>query len=332
MLTDIISILKFATDPQTRNTVGAILNAASQKKPNWKAQIQLESFEFNQSNWALINAFTNELFRKISATKISRTKLSRFKSVYTELLNNAYNHGCKGKSRWKISVKCIYSRWFIQLEVKDNGKGFIVDSALEKVKNERWNDERKGRSGLELARDLSDSIFIDGKNSRITIVIAGEDRINIYKSIEKHGKHDLLIITWADKDEWSFLAPDWEPLSNILNSATQRLILVRFASPSRADEAQVGTKAIGVPPVEKEDEEYEEVDKDFSTQELRQARPIITECGLDTNHLFAYIISSYWAYTDLKELETENLRFFRNEPDAKNWLLKKGKSFFAKES
>jgi anti-sigma regulatory factor (Ser/Thr protein kinase) len=334
MLSDILSVLRFATDPQTQNTLNAIASAASRKQPNWKAQVKLEQFKFDQSNWAMLGAFTNELFQNIKATNVSQTKLNRFKTIYTELVNNAYHHGCKDRSRWKIGIKCIYSRWFIQLAIKDDGKGFLVDSALKKVRGERLDGTRQGRSGLELVRDLSDSMFVDGKESMITIVVSGNDRIGISTTTEKHGKYNMLIVTWVDNDEWSFLAPDWEPLSNTLASATQQLIMIRFDTPSPTmvdvemslENGVIPNKKIGVPG------EDEEEGRQFSTQEMKKARPIITECGSDKSHLFAYIISSNWVYEELKELETSNLRIFRTEPDARNWLLSNAKSYFSKVS
>ena len=328
MLSDILSVLKFATDPQTRNILNAIITVAARKQPDWKKQIQTENFEFNQSNWAMLSAFTNELFQNIRVTNISPTKLSRFKTIYTELINNAYHHGCKERNKWKIGIKCVYSRWFIQLEVKDDGKGFLVDSVLQNVNRERLEGTRQGKSGLELVRDLSDSMFVQGRQSNVSIVIAGNDRIGISTKTEKYGKHDMLIITWVDNNEWSFLSPDWEPLSNTLNSAIQQLILVKFDTPrkdliERSIEMSTERK-IGMPPDEQE--------KTFSTQDVKKVRPIITECGSDKSHLFAYIISSDWVYHELKELETPNLEIFRNELDARKWLLTNAKPYFSKTS
>jgi anti-sigma regulatory factor (Ser/Thr protein kinase)/ribosomal protein L40E len=318
MLTDIISLLKVATDPKTRDTITAIIGVASRKQPNWKEQIRVEGYQFTPENSATINAFTNELFRKVLKTGISQGKLERFTTVYSELINNAYYHGCQGKSKWKIIVRCVYSRWFIQLEVSNSGDGFDIQAAMRKVAEERGNGKRHGKSGLELVRDLTDSMYVDGKKSKISIVIAGENRINITTSEELHNKYNLLVVTWKDNEDWSFLIPDWEPLNEVLTKATQSLILIRFGTHSGDDSAEVRSKKINSP-----DGEIDIGKK--STTKIRAAKPIITECALDTDHLFAYIISEKWVYEELVELETENLRFFRNESEAKHWLIETAK-------
>lgn len=321
MITDVLGMLQFATNPNTRATLSAILNAASRRQPNWQTQIQVAGGTFTPSNWPMISAFTNDLFLKVSATGMSRTKFERFQAVYQELISNAYDHGCAKRSRWTISVKCIFCRWYVQLEVKDDGKGFLVHEALDKVAHERANGERQGRSGLELVQTLSDSVYVRGRNSHVTVVIAGEDRIRIRTSCERLGNSDLLIVIWLDEEEWSFLVPDWKPLKDVLDTASQPLILVKFARGSSADETETYPKPIEVP----DDERDPAVP---ATKLFRKAWPIIKQCALDESHYFAYLVSTQWTwvYDDLRSMETSNLRFFFSELEARQWLELRARS------
>lgn len=225
MIADILSILKFITDAQTRDTVKAIAQATSRNQDDWRKYVYVMKGQFRDSEWINIDAFTNELFRRVKDTGITETKFSRFRSVYTELIDNAHQYG--GNATKKIvSINCIFSKWFIQIEIKDNGKGFNLGESLTKVRLDKMEGLREGKSGLELVSELCDKLEV--KKSRVTAVIAGEDRIQVLTKTEKIGKAELLEITVVEDEQWSFLPPSWESFRDVIEKAIQPLVLIRF--------------------------------------------------------------------------------------------------------
>lgn len=328
MLSDILNILKFFTDSQTRDTMKAIKMVASSRQKDWRKNVHHVREQFSIANWMKINAFTNDLFERVQNTDISQEKYRRFTTVYSELINNAHDYGCRTNPKCKIIVDCIYSRWFIQLEIKDGGNGFDLHDSLEAVQKQRDEGKRKGKSGLEIVMDLSDKFEV--KKTCIVVVIAGEDRIKTHTAIEKINEADLLLVTVEEDREWSFLAPSWQPLRDTLEKATQPLILVRFGKSSEKSNERVivlgnfgekhSSEAYTKAQQPKEKFFIEDSHVMRITNVRGRAKPIIIDCALDKNHHFAYITPDRWVYDDLKELETANLKFFRNTKDAYYWL------------
>lgn len=319
MLSDFLSVLKFLTDSQTRDTIKAISQVASHKQSDWKKNVYSMREQFKISEWVKINAFSNDLFQRIKNTGISESKFQRFTTIYSELVDNAYNHGCGGKNNCKVTIQCLFSKWFIQLEVADDGRGFDLKKVLQKVDDERADSRiRHGQSGIELILELSDSVEV--KKSRVLVVIAGEDRIKIKTTVVGLEKREMCIVTIEEDEQWSFLSPSWEPLRDTLETITQPLILVRFGKPTTMKD-----EGPALP------QKFYPMDSSGVmgvTKPRRKAKPIITECALDKNHYFAYVTPERWVYDDLKKLENsdddendiKNLRFFRNENDAISWL------------
>jgi len=315
MFTDFLNFLKFITDSQTRDTVKAFAEVASRKQKDWKQYVRSVSGKFTVAEWAKINAFTNDLFQKVLESGLSESKFRRFKTAYSELVDNAYHHGCKKRSNCKVTIKCVFSKWFIQLEITDTGKGFNYEEALDNVHQERWEEKRSGKSGLEVVSDVVDSLHIH--KSRILIVIACDDRIKVHKSTERISRKELLtIIVEADKD-WSFLSPDWTPLREALDEANQELVLVRFGTSVDTHNVPFATKKkFHMVTIDKDDDDLLR-----PTRPRREAKIVISE-AMDENRYYAYVVPTHWVHSDMKELQTDNLKFFQTELDAKNWLRK----------
>lgn len=318
MLSDILNIFKFITDSSTRETIQSIARIASERQVDWKKNVFSMKGEFRLSDWFKINAFTNELFRRVRETGISDSKYDRFTTVYTELVENAYHHGCNKKKRCKVKISCIFSKWFIQLEVADTGKGFSISDIEERIRQEKRTESRIGlkKTGLEVVLELSDNLEIK-KKSRVIVVIAGENRVKIHETIEKAEGKNILVVTVEEDSQWSFLYPSWEPLRDALERTEEPLILVRFGRLKVEDTSPVVPQKKFVP-----DNSSLRI-----TKRARQALPVILECALNRNSLYAYVLSDRWVYDNFSEFETENLHFFRNESNAKAWLLNPEKNF-----
>lgn len=303
MLPNILDVLKFITDSKTGDFVKSISKIASQQQVDCSRDVIVFTGRFRHSEWYKIKAFANELFSKILETGINESKYKRFKTVFSELVTNAYKHGCRNKKNCYVRVRCKFSRWYIQLEVSNTGKGMDLEKALKKVERQRIKGYRQGKSGLEIVSELTDVMEV--KKSQIVVIIAGEDRIKIHTEVHRVENTDLLLITVEENDEWGFLPPKWESLRDTLEKVEERLILVRFGKyRTIKDEARF----------------VEDSDSMRITHRRRMAKPIITECALDKNHFFAYVTADRWVYEDMRELEKDNLRFFRNSNDAYFWL------------
>jgi anti-sigma regulatory factor (Ser/Thr protein kinase) len=314
MISDILSILKFITDAQTRDTVKAIAQATSKKQSDWKKHVFVMKGKFKETEWINIDAFTNDLFQRVKDTGISETKFRRFTSAYSELIDNAYQHGGLNAKKGIVSINCIYSKWFIQIEIKDNGNRFDLYKSLEKVRNDREQGLREGKSGLELVRELCDKVEI--RKSCVIAVIAGEDRMQILSNVEKFGNTELLEVTVIEDEQWSFLPPSWETFRDAIEKASQPIILVRVGKMQSRAEGNSITTAKEVFFVE--NNVMSAIRRTLVGR--RKMRPIIVDCALNKNHYYAYVMPDRWVYDDLKELETNNLKFFRNVSDANAWL------------
>lgn len=319
MLGDIINVLKFVTDTNTRETVKAFTEVAARRQKNWRRHIYTMSGKFSVAEWVKINAFTNELFQQVAEVGLSSSKLKRFKTVYSELTNNAYQHGCKKRHKCKVTIKCVYSKWFIQLDIADSGAGFDFDEAIKKVNNERNEGKRTGKSGIEVVSEIADIFQV--QKARVSVVIAGEDRIKVYTNIEKVGQKELVTIFVETDPDWSFLSPDWTPFREAFDAHKQELWLVRFGEAADRPDSLIPkeTEIVLVP----EKRAFKDNDDILGPTGVRRVvKKIITEAA-DINRYYAYVVPSHWVFDDMKVLQAENLRLFQSEDEARIWLENK---------
>ena len=318
MIGDILNILKFVTDTNTRETVKAFTDVAARHQKNWRRQIHSVSGKFTVAEWVKINVFTNELFQQIAEVGLSSSKLKRFKTIYSELIDNAYHHGCKKRQKCRVTVKCVYSKWFIQLEVVDSGEGYDFDEAQQKIEQERIEGKRTGKSGIEVVKEIAD--IFEVHKARVLVVIAGEDRIRVRTKIEDMGQKELVTIFVETDPDWSFLSPDWTPFREAFDEHKQDLVLVRFGVAADKPDSLIPkeTKIVLAP----EPREFRDNDDMLGPTTTRRVfKKIITEAA-DINRYFAYVIPSHWVFHDMNELQAENLKLFQTEDDARVWLEK----------
>lgn len=301
MISTIIDILKYFTSSDTRDTVKSISQFASSLQGNWKKHIYITKANFSNANWGKIDAFSNNLFDMILEQGVSEDMYERFESVYIELVKNSYNHGILARNDYKCRIKCIYSRWFIQLEISDNNKNFNFLEALKKVELERNRNERIHTSGLEIVEELTDSRII--KNGKIIAVFVGEKKVKITKDAITIQGRDILCINVVNPPSWSFLSPSWEPLQDAINRNDRKFVLIRigysFGSPSEDEHRKTRT---------------------VDTEALRAVSSVISHYAPQENHWFAYLVDTLRTYKSLKKLEGRNTRIFINENEAISWL------------
>lgn len=304
MISTIIDLLKYFTSSETRDTVRSISQFASSLQSDWKKHIYVAKADFYNANWGTIDAFSNNLFDMILDTGISEEMYERFEDVYIELINNSYNHGILVKNNYKCRVKCIFSRWFIQLEVSDNNKKFNFFEALDEVLLERNKNERKHISGLEMVYQLSDNLIV--KNGKIIAIFVGEKRIKITKDLIRFQNRRVLRITILNPPNWSFLSPSWQPLRDAIDQEEQRFVLVRIGHSFRE--------------LDEDDRMKNRLNRRVDTATMRAVSSVISHYSPQEHRWFAYLVDSVRIYNRLKDLEERNTKIFISENEALSWL------------
>lgn len=291
MISDILSIFKFITDTQTRQTIQQIAVVASRRDKDWAKSIKHMSGRFAGNDIAKVNAFANSLFSEVETIGLSQEKIHKCQTVFSELVNNAFKHGCKSKPNCFVNIDCIYSRWFVEIEVRDEGQGFNLAKVLESSAI-----DRQRRSGLQLVRDLADNLSTNPKGNTVTALIASADRITVETSVEKHGKTELGVITLDEQNDWHFLNASWGPLQRALNRVKQKYVLVTWKS---------GIKK-----------------NPWDTGRLGRFIGVVTGCQLHSERYYSFVINVDWVFQDLENLKwSANVHFSDNERDAREWLI-----------
>lgn len=291
MFAEILSILKFMTDEQTRKTIQSIAQFASREDKDWAKKIRRTSGKFSAADITRVSVFANSLLKELENTGLSEEKISKFRTVLSELVNNAFRHGCQNRQNCFVQIDCIYSPWFIEIQVRDGGDGFNLAKVLETP-----TTDRERRSGLQVVRALVDSLSTNQKGTSVTALIASADRITIETSIEKHGSKELCVVTLDENRDWFFLPPSWEPLQKTLSRAKQKYILVTWKRGIRGRLSSLSTPQLGA------------------------FIKVITGCHLDVGRYYAFVQQIDWVLEDLEKQQSKNVRFFDSNEEARAWL------------
>jgi len=291
MFSNILSLLRFITDPETRKTLAILSQTVSNNHKNWKDSIKNATAKLSGDDSFRASAFANYLLGELKNLGASNELVNRFQIVFTELVNNAFKHGCKHDKKCKVSIRCTYSQWFIRLEISDSGEGFHFNP------DRQYVDEPHG---LDVVQKLTYKFITNKKGNVITAFIAGHDSLNAIHNIERYKGQEILVINVTSRIEWHYMISDWEPLRRALEYATQRLILIN---------------CIEVP---------------WSTEVSRKSKRTIKEFQ-DPQKFYALVVHYEIAGAfDLDTLNSDNFKVFEHYYDttaAKQWLIQQGKRF-----
>ena len=216
MLSDILSFLRFITDPDTRSTLASLSHFASGTNKTWKDDIKTATAKFSGEEPYKMNAFANFLLDEIRSIGIPSEEIQEFEIVFTELINNAFEHGCKHSKNCQVTIRCNYSRWFIRLEVSDSGKGFDFERTL----------AQGDQHGLQIIKKLAYKFKANKKGNTLTAFLLGHDTLKILPVVKKYRGHEILIMNVTGKEEWRYMVTNWEPLRKAVKYSSQRLILI----------------------------------------------------------------------------------------------------------
>lgn len=224
MIDDIVKIVQLILDKDRWLQLSEMLDAVSRKNVEWQKEIRCTKGKFRGNEGHKIGLFLNEAIRQIRECGTSENQIANFARVFNELMDNAIRHGCKGERSGKITVVCFFCRWFIHLEITDNGPGFDLKSALAQTRK-----TAKGRGvahGLDVVDTLAYEFFTNKKGNSVTAVLSGQEHFEVVPNVEQHDGFHILTITILSEDAWYDTNTDWSPVIHAIENASERFILV----------------------------------------------------------------------------------------------------------
>lgn len=286
MVFEIVSFLRFITDPDTRGTITAISNYVSQSRKNWRDELKTATAKFSGDEKFKASIFANHLLNDLKTLEVDSEEIEKFRLVFTELINNAFEHGCKNAKNCRVTIRCDYSRWFIRLEVSDSGKGFDFGTALSQQR------ETSEHHGLLVVSKSAHHFKANKKGNTLTALLVNNNEVRIFPTVQKYKGQSLLFIKVEDKSDWYYMISDWEPLKRAVASASQKLILIDCTETS------------------------------WSTDKLSETKRMITGFKQQKGVFYALVVrSSIYQIFDFSNLTTENFKVFYDDLEsAKQWL------------
>jgi len=297
MIGDIVSILRFITDPDTRKTVEVLANIPSISRLDWKRNVKTASAKFSGNEFFKVSGFANALIADMKTSSLSENEIKKFETVFGELVRNAFRHGCNEAVDCKVSINCTYCPWFVALEISDTGRGFDTANALLQKDDDTH--------GLQLVKRIAFRLTTNKKGNSLTALMIAEPALQILPRVEKYRGAEILVLPVVDRYDWSYLIADWEPLRDAVKHAAQKLILV--------DCSQVH----------------------WSTEAIREMKHMVKEFKEYGDRFFALVVdhkADLWF--DFSRLSVGNFKVFHDWshiaseelPLAKEWLLNQSRS------
>lgn len=297
MFNDILLFLKFIVDPNARDTLSGILSFVSKTQKNWRKDVKTIKAEFIGNETYALSVYANSLLGEFEKIGLSDNKISDFNIIFSELVNNAFEHGCKFTDKCHVKITCTYSRWFIQLQVSDSGKGFNLASSVQT--DDFWKfseqDKKVTKHGLQIVNNLAIRLYTNKRGNSVTAILSGQDSMSVAPAIQKYKNQELLVIHISTEQAWHYVVADWKPLLRIVHSYEKNDLVLIDAT-----------------------------DIFWTTKVRSQARQIIDSLAEAPNRFFAFSVShKAGEIFDLNALSNENTKVFHSDEieKAKNWLI-----------
>lgn len=295
MISVILDFLRLLFSPDTRETLGHISSFVAKSQKNWKADIKTSKAKFSGDESYKVSVFANSLFDELKKSGISNEKADKFRIVFTELITNAFEHGCKHRPRCRVKVHCTYSPWFIRLRVTDSGNGFDLLRHLSSGSqvDEKNNDEYP--HGLQVVNKLTYRLYTNKKGNSVTAFLASQDSLEILPAVETYKGKEIFVIYLVTEEAWYYMSTTWEPLKRAVENVSHQLILIDCT------------------------------DNAFSTKDAEEARRVIAEFKDRREKFYAFVLHDKNDYFELKRLDSYNFQvFYGGELEqAKDWLVER---------
>lgn len=90
-----------------------------------------------------MHLIAQEIADRLEAEKADPEFQGYVQTTFTELVSNAFDHGCPDVASAVVRLRMELNKAFFRLEVEDNGPGFAANQMLEKLRNAPPNRERQ---------------------------------------------------------------------------------------------------------------------------------------------------------------------------------------------
>lgn len=226
MLSVIINFLRYFRDPDVKEALSHIYRVVLRNQKGWREEIRTLRAKFRGDESYKVVAFANFAIQEFKQAGITPKQIDRFRIVFSELLRNAFEHGCKNSRRCRVSVRCIYCRWFIRLQIADSGDGFDLTSALDKWKFAVDFRRDQDRHGLWIVGQLTDSLRVNKAGNTLTAFFLTSSSFTLIPVVQRYKRHEILVLNVDDGSAWDYMAASWRPLAEALENAQQKLVLI----------------------------------------------------------------------------------------------------------
>jgi len=178
------------------DTVSDNLNTLTKKLNDWEKGGELKVVIDKENR-----EFTHLVLKAVEARLENTEAVDEFFgyacTVYTELVENAFDHGCSNNG--KVSIQIEITTAFFRIIVEDTGKGFDYKKEIEAIKHEKA--DRVRRRGIFQILNITKNVSYNESGNKVKAVIyrksanskiVTSDTDNI-QMIEISGKGDSLL-------------------------------------------------------------------------------------------------------------------------------------------
>ncbi len=330
MVGAILDFIRFVFDGDARRTARNLRDIAYRSGGDWKRDIKVARGKFSGNEPYKVAALANYLFDDIAKVGVSPEQVKACRIIFSELVRNAFVHGCAGRPKGKVKIQCTYSPWFIFIEVTDSGKGFD----LFKAPYTYPNDSAHSRThGLHVVARLASSLYTNDAGNAVTAILWGhalpeaEVRKMVYEG------YDILRIgVMHHTHSWTYETADWNPIVRAAESSDAPLVLIDDSD----DQDVPGTQHIDTvidlletlsvsPLINVSELSWLVDDGDHDTPSARCGDAFIaamTNVAPDPARFYAFVTTrTADALYGLAKLRSPNVRVFSDVIEACTWLI-----------
>ncbi len=155
------------------------LTTLKKKLDSWKFGEELE-INIDKENREYTHLVLTELEKHLEKADVVDEFFGYACTLYTELVENGFDHGCGVKGKVKIILELTSA--FFRIIVEDTGAGFDYRKELDLIKGEKRDRER--RRGLFQILNITKSVSYNEKGNRVkAIVYRKSDRSKIITNL-----------------------------------------------------------------------------------------------------------------------------------------------------
>jgi anti-sigma regulatory factor (Ser/Thr protein kinase) len=139
-----------------------------------------------RSDWReYVHMVAQHLDHRLDASGAGGEMRGHAHTAFAELVDNAFEHGCRGAKQGIVAITIDLNSAFLRLEVSDPGEGFNARKVLEEVRSEPLTRER--RRGLLLVSQFADILEYSDKGNRVKCVVYCKSEGSGVQSVQRQG-------------------------------------------------------------------------------------------------------------------------------------------------